>query len=147
MSPILSPANGSASPLPPMPPPPVEVVGTLQNCNSNSASQMSNLVKKDLVVRFTEFQNSVQHVTSTTPLVTRGQERPASSNVAMLPTSASASEIIVCCKSDAERHFAERRSSSLDGDELHRYHEGRKRENTVIVGWGFTGAMGGGALF
>jgi hypothetical protein len=90
---------------------------------------MSNLVKKDLVVRFTEFQNSVQHVTSTTPLVTRGQERPASSNVAMLPTSASASEIIVCCKSDAERHFAERRSSSLDGDELHRYHEGRKREN------------------
>ena len=121
MSPIVSPANGSASPLPPMPPPESSGSQTsgLQNCNSNSAQQMSNLVKKDLVVRFTEFQNSVQHVTSTTPLVTRGQERP------LMPTSAS--EVIVCKKSpgDVERQFLERRSSSLDGDDLHRYHEGR----------------------
>ncbi len=119
MTPIASPANGSASPVPPHLSPSDASVH-LSNCNL--AAQMSGLVKKDLVVRFTEFQNSVQHVTSAAQ-VTRGQERP------VMHPSHSANESIAVCRKIApeseEGHFiSDHRSHSFEED-LHRFQEGK----------------------
>jgi hypothetical protein len=80
------------------------------NCNA-----MSNLVKKDLVVRFTEFQNSVQHVTSATTAASRGQERAVASAVGQ--------DIAMCRLSShdpAQHPFDE----NYDED-MHRFHEGK----------------------
>ena len=62
---VLSPSTPPVSPISPLPPPPMlqeggqgdDVVGDL-------LLDAGNVVKKDLVVRFTEQQNAVHHVTS-----------------------------------------------------------------------------------
>jgi len=130
MTPLASPANGSASPLPP-PPSHSVTTGDVPNCNN--AAAMSGLVKKDLVVRFTEFQNSVQHVTSATQ-VTRGQERPPVQQMS------SSDNILVCRKPQvevADRHVgggngADMRSTAFD-DEAQNYHEEGRMTLDVVA--------------
>lgn len=79
VTPIPSPLNGTTSPSPPTSCQPIKSeFGLTNNCSANNSAQMSNLVKKDLVVRFTEFQNTVQHVSS----ATTSSERPVISNAA-----------------------------------------------------------------
>lgn len=78
VTPVPSPLNGTTSPSPPTSCQPVPSELGLPNCSANNSSQMSNLVKKDLVVRFTEFQNTVQHVSSATTC----SERPVMSSAA-----------------------------------------------------------------
>ena len=114
MSPVASPANGTASPVPPDPSVMI-MQQQQQNCNA-----MSNLVKKDLVVRFTEFQNSVQHVTSATTSASasasRSSERPV--------TSSSGQDIAMCrlaSLDQAKNNFEE----NYDED-LQRFHEGKE---------------------
>ena len=133
MTPIASPANGTASPVPPHHSPSEVSAAHLTNCNSTS--QMSGLVKKDLVVRFTEFQNSVQHVTSAAQ-VTRGQERPC------LPMHAShsASESIAVCRNigpvetEQGHVLSDNRSHSFE-DDLHRFQEGRIINFIKVKSW------------
>ena len=122
MTPVASPANGSASPVPPEPIvtptqqqqqlPQQQQLQQQQNCNV-----MSNLVKKDLVVRFTEFQNSVQHVTSATTSVTRSQERGMAS--------AGGPEILVCRRSSVDGSGQSNYDENFDEEMQQRYHEGK----------------------
>ena len=129
MSPIASPGNGSASPVPPHLSP---GDGSVHLTNCNTTASMSGLVKKDLVVRFTEFQNSVQHVTSAAQ-VTRGQERPP-----MHPSHSANESITVCSRnvpveSEQQPQFlAEHRSHSFEED-MHRFMEGRINQNVKII--------------
>ena len=142
MTPLASPANGTASPLPPPPPNhSVTLPGDAHVPNCNNAAAMSGLVKKDLVVRFTEFQNSVQHVTSATQVtqVTRGQERPPVQQH-QPQMSSSENNILICRKPQmevADRHVgggsgADIRSAAFD-DEAQNYHEeGRMTVDDVV---------------
>ena len=120
MSPVASPANGTASPVPPDP----SVVIMQQQQQQQNCNVMSNLVKKDLVVRFTEFQNSVQHVTSATApaaAASRGSERPM--------TSSGGQDIAMCrlaSHDQAKNNFEE----TYDED-LQRFHEGKENDPTV----------------
>ena len=52
------------SPPPPLPPPPMMQGNGQGNLTSDLLMDAGNVVKKDLVVRFTEEQNAVRHITS-----------------------------------------------------------------------------------
>ena len=64
---ILSPATPPVSPISPLPPPPMLQDGAHSgDLIGDLLLDATNVVKKDLVVRFTEQQNAVHHFTSTT---------------------------------------------------------------------------------
>ena len=64
-NPSLTPITPPVSPCSPLPPPPMLQDGAQQGTTSDLLMDTGNVVKKDLVVRFTEQQKAVQHVTST----------------------------------------------------------------------------------
>ena len=63
-NPALTPVTPPVSPCSPLPPPPLLQGNGQGNLNSDLLMDAGNVVKKDLVVRFTEEQNAVSHVTS-----------------------------------------------------------------------------------
>ena len=63
-NPALTPVTPPVSPCSPLPPPPLLQGNGQGNLTSDLLMDAGNVVKKDLVVRFTEEQNAVSHVTS-----------------------------------------------------------------------------------
>ena len=61
---VLTPNTPPVSPMCPLPPPPMLQEGGECELMSDLLLDAGNIVKKDLVVRFTEQQNAVHHVTS-----------------------------------------------------------------------------------
>ena len=67
-NPALTPVTPPVSPCSPLPPPPMLQENGNGDVSGDLLMDINNVVKKDLVVRFTDKQNTVQHVTSTMPL-------------------------------------------------------------------------------
>ena len=63
-NPSLTPVTPPVSPCSPLPPPPMMQGNGQGNLTSDLLMDAGNVVKKDLVVRFTEEQNAVRHITS-----------------------------------------------------------------------------------
>ena len=76
-NPSLTPVTPPVSPCSPLPPPPILQDGAQQSTTNDLLMDTGNVVKKDLVVRFTEQQNAVQHVTSTMSSKNSDYQNPA----------------------------------------------------------------------
>ena len=66
-NPLLTPVTPPVSPCSPLPPPPLLQDNGEGDMTGDLLMDVENIVKKDLVVRFTEQQNAVHHITSAMP--------------------------------------------------------------------------------
>ena len=77
-NPALAPVTPPVSPCSPLPPPPMLQENGQGDITGDLLMDAGNIVKKDLVVRFTEQQNAVHHVTSA--MLTSQDDRITPSN-------------------------------------------------------------------